>query len=307
MKNKPVHPEEAEAAGRGRLEGRFRNFVAIDWSGAAGERHRGIAVALLAEGDAAPALVRPGHRWSRTEVLHWLRDELPADTLAGFDMGISLAHADRGAFFPGWADSPADAKALWALVDEICDSDPHLSVSSFVDHLEAARHYRRHGGREGDLFGGGRGRFRVTERVQEAMGCKPYSNFNLVGAAQVGKSSLSGMRLLHRLAGRLPIWPIDPLPSSGSAVVEIYTTIAAMAAGRSAAKSKIRNHAELDEALNRLGCDPVAGEGPIADHASDALITAVWLRNAAQDQGLWHPAGLTDKIARTEGWTFGAR
>ena len=31
------------------------------------------------------------------------------------------------------------------------------------------------------------------------MGCKPYSNFNLVGAAQVGKSSLSGMRMLHRL------------------------------------------------------------------------------------------------------------
>ena len=307
MNKKPVHPEEAEAAGRGRLEGRFRNFVAIDWSGAAGERHRGIAVALLAEGDAAPALVRPGHRWSRGEVLDWLLRELPADTLIGFDMGISLAHADCGAFFPGWAESPVDAKALWALVDELCTSDPHLSVSSFVDHLEAARHFRRHGGREGDLFGGGRGRFRVTERVQEAMGCKPYSNFNLVGAAQVGKSSLSGMRLLHRLAGRLPVWPVDPLPSSGSAVVEIYTTIAAMAAGRSAAKSKIRDHAELDEALIRLGCDPVAGEGPIADHASDALITAAWLRNAAQDQGLWHPAGLTDKIARTEGWTFGAR
>ena len=48
---------------------RFRHFVAIDWSGAAGERHRGIAVALCATGSAAPALVRPGHRWSRGEVL----------------------------------------------------------------------------------------------------------------------------------------------------------------------------------------------------------------------------------------------
>ena len=69
MINEAVRPEEAEAAGRGRLEGRFRNFAAIDWSGAAGERHRGIAVALLAEGDSSPALVRPGHRWSRSEVL----------------------------------------------------------------------------------------------------------------------------------------------------------------------------------------------------------------------------------------------
>lgn len=286
---------------------RFRHFAAIDWSGAAGERHRGIAVALLREGEAAPALVRPGHRWSRPEVLDWLLNDLPDGTLVGFDMGISLAHADMGAFFPGWHESPAGAQALWARIDAICADDPHLSVSSFVDHPEVSRHFRRHGGREGDRFGGGRGRLRVTERAQEALGCKPYSNFNLVGAAQVGKSSLSGMRLLHRLAGRLPVWPVDPLPESGSAVVEIYTTIAAMAAGRSAAKSKIRDCGELDAALIALGCAPLGGSGPIADHASDALITAAWLRGAAQDPALWHPAALTAEIARTEGWTFGAR
>lgn len=286
---------------------RFRHFAAIDWSGAAGERHRGIAVALLREGETAPALVRPGHRWSRPEVLEWLLHELPAETLVGFDMGISLAFADAGAFFPGWSDSPPHARALWAQIDALCADDPHLSVSSFIDHPEIARHFRRHGGREGDRFGGGRGRFRVTERAQEAMGCKPYSNFNLVGAAQVGKSSLSGMRLLHRLGGHLPVWPIDPLPSSGSAVVEIYTTIAAMAGGRSAAKSKIRDHGELNTALAALGCDPVPGTGPIADHASDALITAAWLRAAAADPALWNPTGLTPEIAHTEGWTFGAR
>lgn len=286
---------------------RFRHFAAVDWSGAAGERHRGIAVALLREGEAAPALVRPGHRWSRPEVLDWLLNDLPDGTLTGFDMGISLAHADVGAFFPGWEESPAQARELWAQIDALCADDPHLSVSSFVDHPEISRHFRRHGGREGDRFGGGRGRFRVTERAQEAMGCKPYSNFNLVGAAQVGKSSLSGMRLLHRLERRLPVWPVDPLPASGSVVVEIYTTIAAMAAGRSAAKSKIRDHAALDAALLALGCAPLGGKGAIADHASDALITAAWLRTAAADPGLWQPAGLTPEIARTEGWTFGAR
>lgn len=307
MNKKPVHPEEAEAAGRGRLEGRFRNFVAIDWSGAAGERHRGIAVALLAEAASTPALARPGHRWSRPEVLDWLLHELPADTLVGFDMGISLAHADHGAFFPGWADSPADARSLWRMVDQLCADDLHLSVSSFVDHPEAARHFRRHGGREGDRFGRGRGRFRVTERAQEAMGCKPYSNFNLVGAAQVGKSSLSGMRVLHRLSGTLPVWPVDPLPQHGSVVVEIYTTIAAMAAGRTAARSKIRDYNELNAALTSLGCAPIAGGGPISDHASDALITAAWLRNVAENRDLWHPRGLSPEIARTEGWTFGAR
>lgn len=286
---------------------RFRHFAAIDWSGAAGERQRGIAVALCTSGKAAPELVRPGHRWSRGEVLGWLLEDLPADTLVGFDMGISLAFADAGAFLPGWSESPPDAKALWALIDRLCADDPHLAATSFVDHLEAARHFRRHGGRQGDLFPGGQGRFRVTERAQAAMGCKPYSNFNLVGAAQVGKSSLTGMRLLHRLDGRLPVWPIDSLPETGSVVTEIYTTLAAMAAGRSAGRSKMRDYADLNAALAALGSDGLPGCGPIADHASDALLTAAWLRTAAHDPALWSPPALTDEIARTEGWTFGAR
>lgn len=239
-------------------------------------------------------------------MLDWLLHDLPDNSIVGFDMGISLAHADAGAFFPGWSESPQDARELWAMIDRICADDLHLSASSFVDHPEAARHFRRHGGREGDLFGGGRGRFRMTERVQEEMGCRPYSNFNLVGAAQVGKSSLTGMRLLHRLAGRLPVWPIDPLPDHGSVVCEIYTTIAARAAGRRTGASKIRNHADLNQALAVLDTDPVHGEGAITDHAADALITAAWLRTAAHDAALWAPQGLTPEIARTEGWTFGA-
>ena len=286
---------------------RFSHFAAIDWSGAAGERHRGIAVALTAAGDAAPALVRPGHRWSRPEVLDWLRAGLPADTLVGFDLGISLPFADRGAFLPGWPDSPPTARDLWALVDRMCADEPHLGVGSFIDHPEAAPHFRRHGGREGTLFGGGRGRFRVTERAQDSMGCRPYSNFNLVGAAQVGKSSLTGMRLLHRLDRCLPVWPVDPLPDAGSAVVEIYTTLAALAAGRAPGRSKMRSLAELNTALTApaIASAPVPGDGPIDDHASDALLTAAWLRRAAMDPALWQPAGL-DAVAATEGWTFGA-
>ncbi len=285
---------------------RFRHFVAIDWSGAAGERHRGIAVALCGQGGSAPHLVRPGHRWSRSEVLDWLTGELPDDALVGFDLSTSLAFADRGAFFPGLEESPASARELWALVDRVCEEEAHLSVASFVDHAEFSRHFRRQGGREGDLFGGGRGRFRATEHAQAAQGCKPYSNFNLVGAAQVGKSSLTGMRLLHRLPPRLPVWPIDPLPTSGPAVVEIYTTLAALEAGRSASRSKMRSHEELNCALDALGSAAVPGTGSIEDHASDALLTAAWLRRAAFRPHLWQPAGLTGSIARTEGWTFGA-
>jgi len=286
---------------------RFRHFAAIDWSGAMGERQRGIAVALCTAGHAAPRLIRPGHVWSRGEALAWLRDDLPPDTLVGMDLGISLPFADTGAFFPGWSQSPANAHALWALVDRMAGTDPHLAVASFVDHAQIARHFRRHGGRQGDQFPPGRGRMRVTERAQEAMGCKPTSNFNLVGAAQVGKSSLTGMRLLHALRGHVPVWPIDPLSGQGPVICEIYTTIAAMAAGRTAARSKMRLGADLDTALAHLDSRPHAHEGTIDDHTSDAIITAAWLRRAAHDPALWHPAGLTAGIAATEGWTFGAR
>ena len=286
--------------------GRFRHFAAIDWSGAAGERQRGIALALCDAEGGPPRLVRPGRIWSREEILGWLRCDLPTDTLVGLDLGISLPFGDRGAFFPGWEASPPDARSLWALVDDLCAQEPHLAAGHFVDHPAASRHFRRHGGREGDLFGGGRGRLRITEHAQQAAGCKPYSNFNLVGAAQVGKSSLTGMRVLHRLGGILPVWPVDPLPEAGSVIVEIYTALAAIEAGRSAQKSKMRTRADLNAALAALGSPTFHGRIAMSDHAADALLTAAWLRIAAPRPELWHPKSMTDEIARTEGWTFGA-
>lgn len=291
--------------------GRFRHFIAIDWSGAAGQRHRGIALARCDTDGTAPELIRPDHAWSRPDVLDFLIHDLPPGSLVGMDLGISLPFTDCGAYFPGWEHSPPDAASLWALVDRICEDDPHLGAASFVDHPIASRYFRRHGGREGDLFHAPatpdrRGRLRVTERQQKMLGCAPYSNFNLVGAAQVGKSSLTGMRVLHHLRGTLPVWPVDPSPDSGSVIVEIYTTIAAIAGGRRAGRSKMRGVDELNAALSILGSPGLAAQGTLNDHRCDALLSAAWLRTASARPELWRPAGLTDKIARTEGWTFGA-
>ncbi len=289
---------------------RFGHFVAIDWSGAQGDKQNGIAIAVCTIEGGPPVLVRPDRAWSRRDVLAILQDALPDDALVGLDLGIALPFADAGAYFPGWPHSPPDARALWQMIDDICASDPHLSATSFVDHAELSRYFRRHGGREGDRFRlapeDGRGRFRVTEHHQAAMGGKPYSNFNLVGAAQVGKSSLTGMRMLHRLQPHIAVWPIDPLPPAGPVVVEIYTALAAIAAGRTASRTKITDFEALNAALSNLGSPPAKGNGPISDHASDALLTAAWLRTTANKPGMWTPEGLTKQIAQTEGWTFGA-
>lgn len=284
---------------------RFQHFAAIDWSGAKGRRQRGIAIALCTHGATAPDLVRPGHRWSREEALDWLRHDLPADTLVGLDLSPGLPFADAGAYFPGWDRSPATAKALWGLVDEIAETDPHLAATEFVGHPEARRHFRHGQGDCGDLFIGGAGRMRRTEECQRARRLTPSSCFNLVGAAQVGKSSLTGMRVLHRLGGAIPIWPFDTVPPRGSVVVEIYTSIAARGAGIPPGRSKMLTGVALDDALATLGVDPHAPLPRYSDHATDALLTAAWLRHVAHRAELWAPSAMTAEIARTEGWTFG--
>ena len=295
----------------------FDHFLAIDWSGAKGERHRGIALAIADGKGGPPVLVEPPTGgWSRLEVMELLRDELPVNTLVGADLGISLPFNDCGAFFPGWEDSPRNAKALWKLVDEICADDPYLGANSFLDHPEARRFFRHGKGDEGDRFHlpqaiSRTGRFREAEIAQWRQKCRPVSNFNLVGAAQVGKSSLTGMRMLHQLTGHLPVWPMDKVPEKrikggGSMLVEIYTGLASREAADMGARTKFLTYADLNDALEALGSPPVDRWGEVDDHSSDALLTAAWLRKAASEDERWEPRCLTAEIAWTEGWTFGA-
>lgn len=286
---------------------RFTRFAAIDWSGAKGSRHKGIAVAVAEAGRAPPRLVVRERPWSREEVLGWVLETAEeAPTLFGFDLSAAFAFADCGAYFPGWDESPANAKALWRLVEALSAGEADLGASAFVDHPEASRHFRRHGGRCGDLFRPGAGRMRAVEEEERRLGLvNPVSNFNLVGAAQVGKSSLTGMRLFLRLNEHLPIWPFDPPPEHGSAAVEIYTSIAAAAAGLPRGRTKVRDGETLDRALQALGSDPHAPLARYDDHATDAILTAAWLRKVAHEPAYWSPPAMTEAIARTEGWTFG--
>ena len=282
----------------------FGRFAVVDWSGAIGLRQKGIAIAICGQGGAAPTLVRPDHIWSRHDVLDWLRHEMPGDTLVGFDLSPGLPFVDAGAFFPGWAQSPIDARSLWALVDLLCAQDPNLAATGFVDHPEASRYFRRHGGRTGDRFGKGQGRFRMVEHRQRACNLAPYSCFNLVGAAQVGKSSLTAMRMLHRMGREIPIWPFDEVRETGPVIVEIYTSLAARTAGIRKGLSKLRDGRALDRALAAVNSEPHIPLRHYTDHATDAILTSAWLRTVAHQDHLWHPEGLAN-VASTEGWTFG--
>jgi hypothetical protein len=279
---------------------RFHCYVAIDWSGAKGRRHKGIAIAE-ARGDAAPRLVRPGHVWSREEVLGWLlRRAAKEPTLCGFDFSFAPPIVERGAYLPGEPDVPTTARAFWAYVDALSDDDD-LGAASF---LETA--HRRHfyfGIADGVKAGFMHFR-QCDQRLNAQGGRKTASAYDAIGPAQVAKASFSGMRLLHRLDGKVAIWPMDPLPAAGSAVVEIYTRIFLRRAGMPG--SKLRTRTALNLALAGLGSPPARLRFEPNDHQTDALVTAAGMRALAlHEPRAFAPIGLTPAIAQSEGWTFG--
>jgi hypothetical protein len=279
---------------------RFESHIAIDWSGAKGRRHKGIAIAE-ARRDAPPRLIRPGHVWSREEVLRWLVKRAAKEpTLFGFDFSFAPPIVERGEYLLGEPGVPKTAREFWAYVDSRCD-DEDLGAASF---LEIA--HRRHfyfgiaDGVKADYV-----RFRQCDaRLNAQGGRKTASAFDAIGAAQVAKASFSGMRLLHHLDGQVTIFPMDPLPKHGSAVVEIYTRIYLRRAGMTGAK--LRSRAALNLALQGLGSKTVRLDFEPNDHQTDALVTAAGMRAVATSEpSAFEPEGLTPQIASTEGWTFG--
>lgn len=277
----------------------FTRTVAIDWSGAKGRRHKGIAIAECGL-HGPPQLVRPGHVWSRSEVADWLLVEAEREpTLFGFDFSFAPPFVERGAYLPGEQGIPDQARDFWAYVDDMAP-DEDLGAASFLEQV-----HRRHfyfgiaDGRKSDFV-----RFRQCDhRLNTLGGRKTASAFDAIGAAQVAKASFSGMRLLHRLDRRVPIWPVDPLRPGRSAVIEIYTRIYLRNAGLPG--SKIRNRVDLDRALEGLGSPPAMMAFEPDDHQTDALVTAAGMRAHLAHPHAFQPPGLTEELARTEGWTFG--
>jgi hypothetical protein len=283
------------------VKSRFERFAAIDWSGAKGRRHKGIAIALAEAGDSAPRLVRPDHVWSRTDVLEWLLAEAAAvPTLFGFDFSFAPPIVERGEYLPGEPGVPSTAREFWAYVEERSD-DEDLGAASFLEQI-----HRRH-----FYFGiadGEKARFmhfrQCDARLNLQGGRKTASAYDAIGAAQVAKASFAGMRLLYHLRGRVAVWPMDKLPGHGSAVVEIYTRIYLRRAGLSG--TKLRSAAELDRALCGLGSRPARLRFEPNDHQTDALVTAAGMRAlASSEPRAFAPEGLTRQLARSEGWTFG--
>jgi hypothetical protein len=276
----------------------------MDWSGASGA-YDGIAVAMCLAGRAAPKLVRPrGRRWSREDAAEWIKEHLGERQrlLIGLDFGFGFPYEHTG-YLGGQARGVDDIFALWALIEAKSAGEADFGCNRFVRDPEMAHLFWRRNAKP--TLWAERKR-RAEYACAETTGTRPESLYKLLGPKQVGKASITGMRVLnylHACKGRcVAIWPFETPRTS--VIVEIYPTMFRKLAARSIAK--LRSRADLNRALRVLDSRPMPGARTrLSDHETDALISAAGLRYIAGDPKVWTPPELDSPRVQREGWIFG--
>jgi hypothetical protein len=283
----------------------FDKFIAIDWSGAAGQ-YDGIAVAICRLGKNSPQLVEPpSKRWTRVAITDWLKNQLDGKhrLLIGLDFAFGFPFEPTGGYLGGFAHGIDDIFGLWSLIEKKTCGDPDFGCLRFIRDRDYKRLFWTAGSRPKDWINSKR---RTELDCAEATGTRPDTVFKLIGSKQVGKASITGMRVLHHIRScsgdRVAIWPFDRVRTS--AMVEIYPTMFRKRATNSIAK--LRSLSELNRALNKIGSSPISGlERELSDHETDAIISAAGLRSIARNPDVWRPAELIVSGAQREGWIFG--
>ena len=215
----------------------------------------------------------------------WLLVELrkPQRLLVGIDMAFAL---------PAPFAAPPQ---LWAEVDALCAADADFWGGAYA---QADPRFWHRGARPAGWL-----EFKRPAELacRDAGLGRPETPLKLIGAKQVGKGALAGMRLLHRLCNeageQCAVWPFCGVPDRRSVIVEIYPRLFIRSAGLGDAK--LRVPAQLNAALRTFDSQPSALQA-FDDHQADALISAAGLRQLSRRPALWQ-AGLD----QPQGWIFG--
>lgn len=284
----------------------FDLFVGIDWSGAKGDSHKGIALFACEAGRGVPVKLLPPEGkpyFSRSDVAARLISLSETQrVLAGIDFAFAYPIDEKGHYFAGLAQEkqPMSALDLWAMVDEINAGAPDLYGGQIWDHPDYGAFYNAPSGRKGARFASRR---RLTEQVASAVK-SPSPTFNCVGPAGVGTGSLAGMRLCHHLCQKAVIWPFMQEAFSNLHLVEIFPSYYFKLAGITPIKGAQAEVTNLNRALafyeSAAVSDDFIAAGPDNDDA-DALISAAALRFFARQPAFWQ----VPERASREGWIFG--
>jgi hypothetical protein len=270
----------------------FDCFVGIDWSGNKERLQKGLKIAVARPGSKAPKLVDglgSKGRWSRADAVRWIKNLTKNErALIGMDFAFG---------FP-----PCGIPLDWEYVERMCCNDANFYGGEFFRAINAPHSHLVNSPwvpRTHPLVG----HRRATEYAAgEVKGATPQSIFNAIGAAQVGPSSISGMRvLLHfkvNCGDFLSIWPFGEIDGERSAVVEVFPRYFPLSHKLS---PKMFDHKALNVALAAFGSAPTTVP-PASEDEGDALVTAAALRALSTDDDLFK---LPNMSIRNEGWIFG--
>jgi hypothetical protein len=274
----------------------FDCFVGIDWSGNKQLRQKGLKIAVAYAGRGAPRLEEcPTHNalWSRTDAMRWIEDNFQDKrALIGLDFAFG---------FP--ASVLSESVVLdWDYVEKICGPAPNFYGGAFFRPPSCAHSHLVNSPWLPKLSYSA-AHLRITDFVaKETIGATPQSIFNAVGPAQVGPSSISGMRALRSLqrncGDRITIWPFNELRQTGSVIVEIFPRYFPLSRRK---RARLADHDTLNAALAAFDSDEVA-QGAKSEDEGDALLSAAALRTLSSKQSLFQ---LPDESIRSQGWIFG--
>ncbi|MEM6781980.1 MAG: hypothetical protein AAF569_08975 [Pseudomonadota bacterium] len=284
----------------------FEVFCGIDWSGAKTPiKTRAISVALAWQGNEAPH--SSGKIWSRQMVADWLMAmaDKGKRTLVGIDCNFGYAQEVGEAQF----GSSYDYRNLWQAVEAANQNELNYFAGGYWTHKNHARYFWT----EGKMRDGFTMPKRLTETTcaHDGYGV-PESPFKLIGAKQVGKGGLSGMRMAYdlkqKLGDKIAIWPFEQETDDATIVMtEIYPRQFLMRTGHGT--KKVRTLTELNDALSALGSEKTQ-DIEFSDHDADALVSAAGLRmlcgtGRMVPDNITNPPMLDRKRASREGWILG--
>jgi hypothetical protein len=298
---------------------KFQHFLAVDWSGAQSPMFTpAIAVAQASlqcqEVRICKAKEHPQKLWSRytfaQSLIRWqkaLRAQRQR-ALIGIDCNLSMAHS----LYSPLLGLKSKAFDLWSYVEACCKKESNFCASEIWKNSSLSHVFWTHGKKpQTQNFR------RKTERICRDLKLgSPEDPIKLIGAKQVGKGGLSGMRLLYRLkqelGDELAVWPFEHRDQTEKAtlvICEIFPRLFLNQLGYPL--KKVSSTRDLDTLLRKLGSSLLSPgtekeKSALLDHDTDALIAAAGMRALAQRiNRFFSPLEMDSKSAETEGWILG--
>lgn len=287
----------------------FDEYVGIDWSGAKSPiKSRAISLSSCITGYAAPQ-TNPAPL-SRDDILQWCIRAAQGQKriLCGIDCNLSYASAIISQQF----GVGAHYKNLWESVETISEPHSNLGTENFWNQEPFTNYFWTKGTKPHWFDEKSLRRMTESKCIEQGLGI-PESPFKMIGPKQVGKGGLSGMRLAYQLAetlgDKICIWPFfGGIDKATLVLAEIYPRLFWTKVGFQI--KKIRDIHELNLAIKKFGSEQIKSDMIFTDHMSDAVISAVGLRDLIENKknGKENPF-LLDKenlgISRIEGWILG--